>query len=385
MGKPSHYHVYMSKKDDIYGNNGDFRAYTMHHVRWQPPQLLSPFWVQAYVFTIVTSKVAAFYSQIFNCNFNISVFQRATTKNSEGVHKLFDRSAVSNFEFIQFGWRRITVTEERARDMFSGKQPLYSFIIRRWPSGCNSPRLYGLAESKVVTFRKTLNCPYVHLDAGRWNSAYNGSSMPLIQFDEMDPVPQPFLGQVPIVVNALVSGGPWISSAHIEFMERTSNAFLPRVTKVWTNCTPASAAWSLSINWHNSLPSKRKRSPHYGGRCLASWAATIITHIMPHTLVTINIDVLSVRDGRESATPADLSIPRLIIYGPAFGAQKSMARTLFGGSNWEAARIDTHVGPEIRFSKTFPALRHIKDLSQLGIAAPVNRQWRRKLVTQEVQ
>ena len=42
--------------------------------------------------------------------------------------------------------------------------------------------------------------------------------MALVRFDEVDLVPHPFLDQEPVVVNGLVSDGPWLSPARPENM-----------------------------------------------------------------------------------------------------------------------------------------------------------------------
>ena len=66
-----------------------------------------------------------------------------------------------------------------------------------------------------------LEYPFPHLDALREgskevHSVMAGSSMTLVRFDPVDVVPHPFLDQEAVVVNGVVSDGPWLSPTHTE-------------------------------------------------------------------------------------------------------------------------------------------------------------------------
>ena len=70
-----------------------------------------------------------------------------------------------------------------------------------------------------MTQKEFLKYPFVHLDALREGSkevhpVMAGTSMALVRFDDVDLVHHPFLDREPVVVNGLVSDGPWLSPAH---------------------------------------------------------------------------------------------------------------------------------------------------------------------------
>ena len=74
-----------------------------------------------------------------------------------------------------------------------------------------------------MTQKKFLKYPFVHLEAVRKGSeevhpVRAGTSMALVQFDDVDLVPHPFLEQEAVVVKVLVSDAPWLSPAHTESM-----------------------------------------------------------------------------------------------------------------------------------------------------------------------
>ena len=74
-----------------------------------------------------------------------------------------------------------------------------------------------------MTQKEILKYPFVHPDALREISnevhpVMAGTSTALVPFDDVDLVPHPFLDQETVVVNGLVSNGPWLSPAHSEIM-----------------------------------------------------------------------------------------------------------------------------------------------------------------------
>ena len=128
-----------------------------------------------------------------------------------------------NFDFIHPEWPRLPVLSKGAQELFGGRQPSFPFITRKWPSGRVSRRLYETSSMQGKTQKGFLKYPFVHLDALRKGSTgvhpvMAGTSMALVRFDDVDLVPHPFLDQEPVVVNGLVSDGPWLSPAHSEFM-----------------------------------------------------------------------------------------------------------------------------------------------------------------------
>ena len=128
-----------------------------------------------------------------------------------------------NFDFTHPEWPRLPVLSKGAREFFGGRQPSFAFITRKWPSGCVSPQLYDIYSMQGMTQKELLKYPVVHTDALREgskevHSIMAGTSMALVRLDDVDLVPNPFLDQETVVVNGLVSDGPWLSPAHTEIM-----------------------------------------------------------------------------------------------------------------------------------------------------------------------
>ena len=147
--------------------------------------------------------------------------------NPEKLLKLIKLSSrdgkAPNFDFIHPEWPRFPVLSKGAQEIFGGRQTSFPFITRRRPTGCISRRLYEISSMQGMTQKEILKYPFVHLDA-LWEGSKEvhpvmaGTSMALVQFDDVDSVPHPFLDQEPVVVKALVSDGPWLSPAHSEIM-----------------------------------------------------------------------------------------------------------------------------------------------------------------------
>ena len=140
--------------------------------------------------------------------------------------------------FIHPEWPRLIVLSHGVRELFGGRQPSFPFITRRWPSGCVSRRLYEISSLQGMTQKEFLKYPFVHLDALREGSkeahpVMAGTWMALVRFDDVDLVPHPFLGHETVVVNGLVSDGPWLSSAHSEVLGGTSSALMLQGLKMW--------------------------------------------------------------------------------------------------------------------------------------------------------
>ena len=300
-----------------------------------------------------------------------------------------------NFDFIHPEWPRLPVLSKGARELFGGRQPSFPFITRKWPSGCVSRRLYEASSMQGTTQKEFLKYPFVHLDALREGSkevhpVMAGTSMALVRFDDADLVPHPFLGQEPVVVNGLVSGGPWLSPAHSEIMGGTSIALMLQGLKVWMISTSLTASILFERNLRDPCQflSTISKPPRYNGKKTFFVAiqrpgdAIIIPHMFAHTVLTIDIGVPSILVGWECITPADLSIPVKVFDNLAFGARKGLWRKQFLEGGVEQLKTWVMSLPaDNDLRKHFEWFVEYYDLSLMPVDPPVERIPRKKQIT----
>ena len=116
---------------------------------------------------------------------------------------------------------RITEFDENLKILRGKFQLKIPFKTRRWPKEIFSELLYNLATAPGMTRTRFRNAEFVHLQGEGVRKKHShpllqNSNMAFVEIDDKVLIPQAFAGQEPVMVNSLVSRGPWISQAHTE-------------------------------------------------------------------------------------------------------------------------------------------------------------------------